>query len=149
MVIECERMITMAERRDLLALVMPLARALRRIEDAAAAGYGLRMWQYAILAMIERRPGLNQAEVASRLDYSKNRIVADLDGLERAGLVVRRRGADRRANELTITAAGRAARMAIQREIHRGEDELLEAVPAATVHGLRAALEEIVRSART
>jgi DNA-binding MarR family transcriptional regulator len=139
----------MAERHDLLALVMPLARALRRIEDAAAARHGLTMWQYAILAAIERRPGLNQAEVAGRLDYSKNRIVADLDHLERAGLVVRRRGADRRANELAVTAAGRAARRSIQDDIHRAEDELLDDVPAATVEALRTTLLEIGRPRRS
>jgi DNA-binding MarR family transcriptional regulator len=145
----CEDHTLMTDRHDLLALVMPLARALRRIEDAAAAEHGLTMWQYAILAAIERRPGLNQAEVAARLDYSKNRIVADLDRLEHAGLVVRHRGADRRANELAVTEAGRAARRSIQGDIHRGEDELLDGIPAATVRDLRAALLEIARPRRS
>ena len=139
----------MAERHDLLALVMPLARALRRIEDAAAAEHGLTMWQYAILALIERHPGLNQAEVAARLDYSKNRIVADLDRLEDAGMVIRTRGADRRANQLAVTEAGRAARRSIQGDIHRGEDDLLRGVAAGNVRDLRAALLEIARPRRS
>lgn len=133
----------MAERHDLLALVLPLARSLRRIEDAAAASHGLTMWQYAILATIERRPGLNQVDVAMLLQYSKNRIVADLDHLEGAGLLVRRRGTDRRSNELAVTAQGRTTRRSIQRAIHRAEDELLRGVPAGAVHALRTSLTEI------
>ena len=77
---------------------MPISRELRRVEEAAAARHGLSMWQYAILSVVDRRPGRNQAEVADALGYSKNRIVGDLDLLEHAGLLTRQPGADRRAN---------------------------------------------------
>ena len=87
---------------------MPISRELRRIEEAAAAQHGVTMWQYAILSVVDRRPGRNQAEVADVLGYSKNRIVGDLDHLERRGLLTRQPGADRRANILTVTVAGPA-----------------------------------------
>ena len=79
---------------------MPIARALRRIEEAAAARDGVNMWQYAILSVVAERPGLNQREVAGVLQYSPNRIVGDLHALVERGLVVRRPGRDRRANRL-------------------------------------------------
>jgi DNA-binding MarR family transcriptional regulator len=112
-------------RQDLLALLLPLTRDLRRIEEAAAGEHGLTMWQYAILSVADRRPGWHQAAIADALGYSKNRIVGDIDHLEGAGLLTRSPGADRRANVLTVTTAGRRAMRAIQREIHRHEDALL------------------------
>ncbi len=73
-------------RQDLLALLLPLTRDLRRVEEAAAAEHGLTMWQYAILSVADRRPGWHQAAIADALGYSKNRIVADLDEQVRAGV---------------------------------------------------------------
>lgn len=128
-------------REDLLALLMPVARRLRRIEEEAAARHGLTMWQYAILAVAESQPGLNQGDVAQVLDYSKNRIIADVDQLESAGLLIRQRAVDRRANLLTTTDTGRKAMIKVQTEIHRAEDELLAGVSPrgreALVRGLR------------
>jgi DNA-binding MarR family transcriptional regulator len=119
---------------------MPVNRELRRVEEAAAARHDRSMWQYAILSVVDRRPGLNQAEVASALGYSKNRIVGDLDDLERAELLTRQPGTDRRANILAVTAAGRRIMTAIEHEIHRQEDELLAPLPAATRRMFVAAL---------
>ncbi|QYG91222.1 MarR family transcriptional regulator [Iamia sp. SCSIO 61187] len=113
------------DRVDLLASVLPLAKALRRIEDAAAGAHGLTMWQYAVLLVVAAQPSGSQAELAARLDYSRNRLVADLDVLEARGLLVRRPGADRRTNELAATDDGVATMRAIQAAIHAGEDDLL------------------------
>lgn len=115
----------MPERTDLLASLLPLARALRRIEDAAAAGQRITMWQYAALSLVAVAPGLSQRQAADRMDYSRNRIVADLDHLEQQGLLVRSPGVDRRANALTITTRGSEVMGLVRAEIHRGEDELL------------------------
>ena len=138
-------------RQDLLALLLPVTRELRRLEEAAAATRGLTMWQYAILSVAGGRRDLNQAEAADLLGYSKNRIVADLDHLETMGLLTRRRGADRRANALDVTAEGRRATAEVQAEIHRREDELLGPVSPATrrafAAGLRA-LNERLRAPR-
>ena len=113
------------QRRDLLATLMPITRALRRIEEAAAARESLTMWQYAILSVVAQSPGLNQREVAAYLQYSQNRIVADLQALERLGLLTRQPGADRRANRLASTTAGATTQQRIQAAIHDREDQLL------------------------
>ena len=139
------------QRQDLLAMLMPLGRVLRRVEEAAAAQHGLSMWQYAILSVTERHPGLNQAEVADLLGYSKNRIIGDLDHLEDAGLLRRSRGADRRANVLTVTEPGHAIRSAVQRKIHRHEDALLAPLSSTSRRTFVTTLREvdkIVRSRR-
>jgi DNA-binding MarR family transcriptional regulator len=125
-----------AGRRDLLAVLAPLTRALRRVEDEAAARAGITMWQYAILSVIAETPGLNQGQVARRLGYSKNRIVADLDLLEERQLLVRQPGPDRRANVLSATVAGIRLMKQVRAEVHDGEDTLLTSLP----HEQRAAL---------
>jgi DNA-binding MarR family transcriptional regulator len=71
--------------------------------------------------------------LATRLDYSKNRLVHDIDHLEHLGLVRREvPPTDRRSNTITITSRGRQARARIQRRIHDAEDELLRDVPPST-----------------
>jgi DNA-binding MarR family transcriptional regulator len=116
-------------RRDLLSVLFALTRALRRIEDDAAAVDQLTMWQYAVLALVEDAPA-NQTALAARLGYSKNRLVYDIDHLERLGLVRREiPPTDRRSNTITITSRGRTTRAHIQRRIHAAEDALLHHVP--------------------
>jgi DNA-binding MarR family transcriptional regulator len=137
-----------SERQDLLAVIMPVARALRRIEEDAASRHGLTMWQYAILAAATDHPGLNQREIASRLDYSANRLVHDLDRLVDLGFVERVPGADRRANLLRVTRTGRAARRRIQAAIHRAEDDLLRDVPSAARRGLEDGAAAVTRRLR-
>jgi DNA-binding MarR family transcriptional regulator len=106
-----------------------LTRELRRIENNAAAADQLTMWQYAVLAVAEDAPA-NQTALATRLDYSKNRLVHDIDHLESLGLVRREPlPTDRRSNTITITSRGRTTRARIQRRIHAAEDELLHRVP--------------------
>ncbi len=91
------------------------------------------MWQYAVLAVVAARPGMNQAEVAALMDYSKNRIIADLDHLQQHGLLVRQSGADRRSNVLRITDAGVTVMRRVQADIHRGEDGLLTGLSATAI----------------
>lgn len=136
------------QRQDLLALIMPVTRALRRIEDEAAGRHGLSMWQYAILAVVERQPGLNQGDVADLLDYSKNRIIADLDHLENSGLLTRQRATDRRANVLTVTDDGRTIMINVQMKIHRAEDELLTTVSPSCRQAFLGGLRELSAHAR-
>ena len=122
----------MSQRRDLLSVLFALTRALRRIEDDAAAADQMTMWQYAVLALIEKAPA-NQTILATRLDYSKNRLVHDIDHLEQLGLVTREPlPTDRRSNSITITSRGRKTRERIQHRIHDAEDELLRDVAPAT-----------------
>lgn len=137
-----------AERIDLLAALAPFTRSLRRIEDDAAAAAGITMWQYAILAVVVDDPGRNQGEVATRLGYSKNRIVDDLDVLEHRGLLTRAPGLDRRANMLRATAAGRRLMLQVRAAIRRGEDDLLRNLPAEQRQALGAATRTITQALR-
>jgi len=136
-------------RVDLLALLMPISRTLRRAEEAAAGRHGITMWQYAILSVVDRHADRNQSEVAAALGYSKNRIVSDLDRLEQEQFLVRRPGADRRANTLSVTPAGRRVMRAIRADIHRREDDLLAVLPATTRRTFVTALAALDREVRS
>lgn len=135
-------------REDLLVSLHPVTKALRRIEDVAAAQHGVSMWQYAILSVVDDTPELNQGEVAKRLQYSVNRIIGDLDVLEQRRLLTRRPGPDRRANLLRVTAAGSALRQRIRTEIRAGEDELLTGLTSAQRNDFRAALRHLLQQVR-
>ena len=135
----------MSARRDLLAGLYPVTRALRRIEDDAAAAEDLTMWQYAILSVVGEVPGLNQGEIAQRLQYSANRIIADLDRLESRGLVVRRLGEDRRSNVIASTRSGAAVQRRVQRAIHAAEDRLLAGLSVTQQRQLHTILGSLER----
>ncbi len=127
---------------------MPIVRELRRVEEAVAARRGLSMWQYAILSVVDRRPGMNQAEAADALGYSRNRIVVDLDVLEERGLLTRRPANDRRANLLEISPAGRRTMLQVRTEVHRDEDVLLGALTPAARRAFVAHLTRLADSLR-
>ena len=131
-------------RQDLLALMHPVAKALRRIEDDAAERHGVNMWQYAILSVVIDAPGMHQAEVAKRLQYSVNRIIGDLDLLEHSGLLSRRPGNDRRVNLLEATEAGIVLRNLVRSDIHKREDKLLASLTPTERKGLYSALQHLV-----
>ncbi len=124
-------------------MLLPVTKRLRRIEDEAAAAHDLTMWQYAILSVASARSGLNQAQLAARLDYSKNRIVADLDELERQGLLRRTPGPDRRANTLTVTPAGEERMRRVQQAIHEAEDAMVASLPEAQRAAIGAAADRL------
>lgn len=112
-------------RRDLLELVGPLYRSLRRIEEQCASTAQLSMWQYAILSIASSHEGLSQTVIADRLGYSKNRIVGDLDVLAARGLAERRPGYDRRAHAIHVTPDGLALVDELHRAIWAHEEQLL------------------------
>jgi DNA-binding MarR family transcriptional regulator len=138
----------MPSRPDLLASLFPVTKALRRIEDEAAAAADLTMWQYAILSVVKDAPRLNQRVIARQLNYSANRIIADLDHLEARGLVVRQPGADRRANVITLTRSGAALQRRVQRAIHAREDELLAGLSATQQRQLHSVVQALARGVR-
>lgn len=121
----------MTDRRDLLGQLLAFTKELRRNEDQAAAAHGVSMWQYAVLSVAAAHAGLNQAEAAAVLGYSRNRIIADIDTLQEMGLLTRERAADRRANTLLITDAGLRVMRKVKADIHRGEDEILAGLTQA------------------
>jgi MarR family transcriptional regulator for hemolysin len=100
------------DRRTLGFLLKETSRLMRRrfLYLAAQAGLPLNRSEASLLIQVFDEPGINQAGVANLLDMETISVVRLVDGLERAGLLERRRHAtDRRVRTLWLTAPGEAA----------------------------------------
>lgn len=74
-----------------------------------AAGFDLTPVQYACLATLEQRPGIDQATLAGLIAYDRATIGTVLEKLDAKGLVTRKLSTrDRRAREMHLTETGRA-----------------------------------------
>ena len=72
-----------------------------------ASGYDLTQVQYACLATLDRKPGIDQATLAGLIAYDRATIGTVLDKLDAKGLVTRKVSPrDRRAREMHLTDAG-------------------------------------------
>lgn len=121
-----------AGRPDLAAMLHPLLRALIAAELPILAAHGVSMWGYVVLNALDGSPVRTQAALAEAIGADKTRIIADLDDLQRAGLITRVPDPDdRRVRLLEITPAGRRLRLAVQQDIQAGEERLLAQLPAA------------------
>jgi DNA-binding MarR family transcriptional regulator len=121
-----------ARRRDLAAMLHPLARALAAAELPVLARHGISMWGYVVLSALDGSPARTQAALAQAIGADKTRIIATLDELQQAGLITREPDpADRRVRLLAITAAGRQVRAAAQAAIQANEDRVLARLPPA------------------
>jgi DNA-binding MarR family transcriptional regulator len=80
-----------------------------------------------VLAYLEDRADrISQQEIADALAIDRSEVVRLVDGLEREGLVVRKRDTtDRRKHCLSVTDAGRAARRRVDTQIEAAHEKLL------------------------
>jgi DNA-binding MarR family transcriptional regulator len=93
------------------------------VEMAQAA---LRPVTYAMLALIDERPGIRAAELCRLLGMKSANIAPLLAELEERGLIERDDHAeDRRVQELSLTEAARDAMPAWRRQVRRHEDRFL------------------------
>ena len=93
------------------------------VEMAEAA---LRPVTYAMLALIDERPGIRAAELCRLLGMKSANIAPLLAELDERGLIERDDHAeDRRVQELSLTEAARDAMPAWRRQVRRHEDRFL------------------------
>jgi DNA-binding MarR family transcriptional regulator len=107
-------------------MLTPLLRELIAAEEPVLAAHDLSMWGYVVLVALDESPMRTQAALAAAIGADKTRIIRDLDELQHRGLIERMPDPDdRRVRLLMITAAGRAVKDAVQKEIQRGEERWL------------------------
>jgi DNA-binding MarR family transcriptional regulator len=107
-------------------MLAPLLRDLIAAEEPVLAAHSVSMWGYVVLVALDGSPMRTQAALAAAIGADKTRIIRDLDELQQRGLIQRTPDPDdRRVRLLAITAAGRAVKNAVQREIRRGEERWL------------------------
>lgn len=67
----------------------------------------LRPAEFSVLALIARKPGQKQTEIAEQLGIKRANFVALMDGLEQRGLAERRKAqGDKRSHSLHLTPEG-------------------------------------------
>jgi DNA-binding MarR family transcriptional regulator len=77
------------------------------LAEVEEAGYGLTPVQYAALAAVSARPGIDQVTLAGLIAYDRTTITGVVDRLAQKGLMVRHESSrDRRVRELNVTDAG-------------------------------------------
>ncbi|MET3524805.1 MarR family winged helix-turn-helix transcriptional regulator [Mesorhizobium abyssinicae] len=87
----------------------------------------LRPVTYAMLAVIDGRPGIRAAELCRLLGMKSANMTPLLAELEERGLIERDDHAeDRRVKELSLTVAAKAAMPAWRRRVRRHEDRFLQ-----------------------
>jgi DNA-binding MarR family transcriptional regulator len=132
------------ERRDLAAMLQPLARALIEAELPVLARHGITMWGYVVLNALQDAPQSTQAALAEKIGADKTRIIVTLNDLQAAGLIAREPDpADRRARLLSITPAGNRVRRGVLGEIQRNEERVLAGLPPADRRGFLRALDRL------
>lgn len=90
-------------------LLADSARLLRREFDARARAIGVTRPQWRVLIVLKREEGINQGELAERLEVEAITVGRMVDRLQEAGLVERQADpGDRRAWRLFLTPRSRA-----------------------------------------
>lgn len=110
-------------------LLTDASRMIRRRFDTRAKGIGITNPQWRVLAILNRRPGINQGQIADILEVEPITTCRMVDRLEQAGLVERRRDPnDRRAWQVFTTPKA----MPLVERMQRIADEIM----AKTLMGL-------------
>jgi DNA-binding MarR family transcriptional regulator len=102
------------------------------VQRTQAAGFDLTPVQFAALDAIHAHPATDQARVAEMIAYDRATIGGVIDRLEQKGWirrVVSER--DRRARELSLTAAGKRVRSELLPIVENLQDEILQHLSGA------------------
>ena len=85
-----------------------------------------------VMRILGRQGGMNQRELAEKLGVAQSRVVALVDSLESAGLIVRERSQiDRRSQVLQVTDSGREVLANLRIAAEAQEAELAEGLSAS------------------
>mgnify|MGYP001197174914 CR=1 FL=1 len=97
--------------------------------------------QFAALSVLERRPGISQADLGAELDLDRSTIADLVERMARNGLVERAQSSeDRRRKVLTLTERGRVTVRELRPLVDRVEALLTESLDAVEGEALRHAL---------
>ena len=97
-------LISDADESNESLFIHDIARLMRKRFDKRARTLGLTRSQWLALAVLRRHPGINQAELADRLEVEPMTVARLVDRLEDAGWVERRADSkDRRSNRIYLT----------------------------------------------
>jgi len=127
------------------AALRQAARHVTQFYDELMAPVGLRISQYSVLARLERLGPQSVNALAALMVMDRTTVGRNVLPLERDGLVaIRPSPTDRRAKELSITAAGRERYRAGRRQWQRAQAGFEARFGAKRAAELRAVLRDVV-----
>lgn len=131
-------------RNSLGHLLRDTSRLVQRELAARLERHRLSLPQYYVLRELWSEEGLSQRELAARVGVLDPAMVATIDALAEAGLVVRERSSsDRRKTNVLLTPAGRRARDELTHHAAETIESALAGIDDATVACVRVALQRM------
>lgn len=128
-------------------LMSHLAHSLREQTSKALSDFGLSPRDYGIMWRLDAHGPLNQRELGELHHIDRTTVVAIVDRLESAGLVIRQTDPDdRRRHALNLTEHGRRRLAESRVAVDRVEGEFLGPVDATDRQHLRATLHTLLDS---
>jgi DNA-binding MarR family transcriptional regulator len=94
--------------------------------NRAVGALGVSPGRVGVLVLVDCNPGITQSRLAEAVGLDRSTLVPVLDGLERLGLVERRRGQDRRTNGLRLTESGKSLLGTVKRRIKAHERRMVQ-----------------------
>lgn len=133
---------------ELTWLLHRAAQRLHTVVGAAAARHGLTLRDHIVLSALHKTQGLTQIELGQALGVDKTTMVAELDRLEKAGLIRREVDPrDRRARIPALTDAGDRRREEIAVDAATAEEAAVQNIDPASLTSLRTVLYAIITTA--
>lgn len=134
-----------ASVRDSYAfLTRKAAQRVTALAHEALGPFGLTLRHFGVLNLVELDPGQNQRIVGAKLGIDRTTVVSVTDDLERAGLLERRRGRDRRSFALFLTPVGAAQLKQLRRLVDLAQEDFLAPLAPDERDTLRELLARLV-----
>ena len=134
---------TLSPARELAFALHDVARLFRTYSNQRAREIRMTRAQWAVLVKLRSGEGVNQRELADRLDLAPITLARLIDKLTASGLVERREDiADRRANRLFLTPK---ADPVLERLDQLGEDVAGRAMTGLDAHAIREITDGLAR----
>lgn len=131
-------------RESYVFLARKAAQRVTALAHEALGPFGLTLRHFGVLNLVELEPGQNQRVVGARLGIDRTTVVAVTDDLERAGLLERRRGKDRRSFALYLTPVGVAQLKQLRKLVDLAQEDFLAPLAADERDTLRELLGRLV-----
>jgi DNA-binding MarR family transcriptional regulator len=127
-------------------LVGRIDRGIRRGFEAQLDAFGLSIPEYTALSVLQRRPGLSNAQLARRSLITPQSTIDVVSGLEERELIVRKAKASHaRVLATRLTPAGRRLLTKADTAVQLFEEDLLRDVPGEHRDLLRQSLIAVMR----
>jgi MarR family transcriptional regulator, transcriptional regulator for hemolysin len=116
--------------RELIEDIAAFTRKLRATFDAQVRERNMTLPRARVFFNLNKKDGINQRELADRLELETPTLVRILDAMEGQGYVERRvAGSDRRAKEIYMTDSGRVVAAEVEELAEDVRGQIISGIP--------------------